>query len=450
MEATRNICEVCEMAEAVRHCKDCPKIHLFCEKCFDFVHKTESKKKHKTTILPSYDNNEQPIPICVDHPKEIRKYVCLSCNKSICGECAAHGFHKGHKLDVFTGGLGKSNSMLVYALSKQREKEEPKSALEYLDTKIENLRQLFCKAKLDMGILKSMIKDREHDILAKIDQELVERTNFRKVFEVLDVRMKTSIEEYNFLVSRGSRASVENYDMLIKKMVELKEMWTIYEKLAPMKATVAGCYTPISLAELMEAVQKLDIVRAPLHSIVPSQKLVEPSIIRDVQHLALLDKWVSESLHVARVSFLLIYRGTVDGLQAETFHKKCDWVTPTLTLIETTNGFIFGGFTTVPWRHYGDYVYDHQAFIFSLTLKAKHSTQKDKKFSVFPHRDFGPTFGGGHDIYIELNGKLENSYSSGDYTYELPPGIDGNLYFAGAKKFTPKEIEVYTVIVRAD
>jgi hypothetical protein len=41
----------------------------------------------------------------------------------------------------------------------------------------------------------------------------------------------------------------------------------------------------------------------------------------------------------------LLYRGSRDGFGASKFHEKCDNESNTLTLIETTKGFIFGGFT---------------------------------------------------------------------------------------------------------
>jgi hypothetical protein len=45
-----------------------------------------------------------------------------------------------------------------------------------------------------------------------------------------------------------------------------------------------------------------------------------------------------------------IYDATTDGWKAEDFHRCCDKKGPTLTIVETTKDFIFGGFTTAEWE----------------------------------------------------------------------------------------------------
>ena len=45
----------------------------------------------------------------------------------------------------------------------------------------------------------------------------------------------------------------------------------------------------------------------------------------------------------------LIYRGTKDGFAAKKFHLKCNYKGPTLSIIRTNKGKIFGGFTDIDW-----------------------------------------------------------------------------------------------------
>jgi len=54
----------------------------------------------------------------------------------------------------------------------------------------------------------------------------------------------------------------------------------------------------------------------------------------------------------------MIYKATLDGFKAADFHRKCDNIGKTLTLIKTTKGYIFGGFTSESWAHTGDYKSD--------------------------------------------------------------------------------------------
>jgi hypothetical protein len=45
----------------------------------------------------------------------------------------------------------------------------------------------------------------------------------------------------------------------------------------------------------------------------------------------------------------LLYRGSQDGFKSSNFHSKCDGHSNTVTVILTTKGFIFGGFTPIAW-----------------------------------------------------------------------------------------------------
>lgn len=45
----------------------------------------------------------------------------------------------------------------------------------------------------------------------------------------------------------------------------------------------------------------------------------------------------------------LLYRSTRDGSNSLAFHSKCDGIPNTVTLIQSLNGHVFGGFTRIPW-----------------------------------------------------------------------------------------------------
>ena len=65
----------------------------------------------------------------------------------------------------------------------------------------------------------------------------------------------------------------------------------------------------------------------------------------------------------------VVYRATRDGFDAAKFHSLVDNQGPTLTVILSKDGFLFGGFTCKSWVHTGNAFADDQAFIFSLTNK---------------------------------------------------------------------------------
>ena len=74
----------------------------------------------------------------------------------------------------------------------------------------------------------------------------------------------------------------------------------------------------------------------------------------------------------------LLYRATKDGNYSSVFHKKCDNIRDTLTLVKTNNGFIFGGYTNKIWGGSGGYKLDDKAFCFSIDLQKIYKNKKIK------------------------------------------------------------------------
>jgi len=68
-------------------------------------------------------------------------------------------------------------------------------------------------------------------------------------------------------------------------------------------------------------------------------------------------------------------------------------------------------------------------------------------YAIYRFWGYGPTFGGGHDIYIANNANSNtNSHSDfGEYSiYSVPSGVqDHHTILAGSRNFTPDEVEVF-------
>jgi hypothetical protein len=45
-----------------------------------------------------------------------------------------------------------------------------------------------------------------------------------------------------------------------------------------------------------------------------------------------------------------IYQASSDRFSSSNFHERCDGIRATLTIVKTTNGNIFGGYTDKPWN----------------------------------------------------------------------------------------------------
>jgi len=49
------------------------------------------------------------------------------------------------------------------------------------------------------------------------------------------------------------------------------------------------------------------------------------------------------------------------------FHEKCDSHGPTVSILKSNFGGIFGGYTVVPWTNKGNNVIDNKSFICSFS-----------------------------------------------------------------------------------
>jgi len=151
------------------------------------------------------------------------------------------------------------------------------------------------------------------------------------------------------------------------------------------------------------------------------------------------------------------YQGSTHGFASANFHSKVDGINGTLTVIKSTTGNIFGGFTMINWGLPATYYTDPSAFIFSLVNKMNYSSLANNfkppiANSVYTHPQYGPTFGGGHDIHVADQSNLHmNSYTNFGNTYALNNLTlfnSWNLTFqksflAGGYNFQTVEIEVY-------
>jgi hypothetical protein len=151
-------------------------------------------------------------------------------------------------------------------------------------------------------------------------------------------------------------------------------------------------------------------------------------------------------------SWRLLYRGTRDGFGASDFHSKCDQQSNTVTIILTTGGYIFGGFTPLAWDSSGGDKADNtgKSFLFSL----KNPPNTDPKIfplsiasqAIYCNASYGPTFGNGFDIHVGDNCDQNTSnWTNLGNGYTNDTGLDDQQVFTGEYKFQVQEIEVFTI-----
>ena len=115
-------------------------------------------------------------------------------------------------------------------------------------------------------------------------------------------------------------------------------------------------------------------------------------------------------------------------------------------------------FLIFPTGYSCQYRYDSQAFLFSLVNKPGWAPVKltqtgmysyYRSNSIYDCSSYGPTFGGGFDIFIDDHASSSsNSYANPGNTYSAPSGYSygstfSNTFLAGTYYFTPDEVETF-------
>ena len=130
------------------------------------------------------------------------------------------------------------------------------------------------------------------------------------------------------------------------------------------------------------------------------------------QELKQVSKKIGETLYVA----------SKDGQASSNFHSACDGKGPTVVIVLTTTGNIFGGYAASSWTSSGSYLSAPTSFLFRLRPGMRHYNVKKGKesYSMYRHKSYGPIFGAGHDLYIVSNAlSSTSSYTNGGHSYDF-------------------------------
>ncbi|XP_067394370.1 interferon-induced protein 44-like [Emydura macquarii macquarii] len=122
--------------------------------------------------------------------------------------------------------------------------------------------------------------------------------------------------------------------------------------------------------------------------------------------------------------FALLYKGSLHGYNASTFHAKCDAQGPTVAVAYNGSGYIFGGFTSQSYVSSGAYKNDEKAFLFRLkgkdgVLSPLKIPIKTAACAIYDHSSCGPNFGGGSLQMLNQNAAAVVTNSNNNYTFNV-------------------------------
>ena len=157
-------------------------------------------------------------------------------------------------------------------------------------------------------------------------------------------------------------------------------------------------------------------------------------------------QWISTNNKIKEIN--LLYKSSEHGDTSKIFFEKCGNKGPTFSLIETSKGRRFGGFSKVEWTDKKESIKikDSEAFLFSLDNMEKYSILKAEiAIGCYPYSN-SLVYGNNSDgkgIYIR--DKFFKNFGYEDHSskaYDVP----SDYCLSRENKFSVKEIEVYQVI----
>jgi len=187
-----------------------------------------------------------------------------------------------------------------------------------------------------------------------------------------------------------------------------------------------------------------------------TSNLFRDTALLEPLHQALLNKYTKRP-HGTR--WKLVYRGSRDGMTSSTFLHRCSSIQPTLLVIQSHQGNVFGGFTTKRWAGTG-YKMDEDAKIFSLVNSRKIPYRLDSNNgyqainAMGIQTGSGPSFG--NCLRLSANFyALDNNYARDKNQYRIgkefeePLGIQNGeepLGLLASPNFIVQELEVFTTV----
>ena len=152
----------------------------------------------------------------------------------------------------------------------------------------------------------------------------------------------------------------------------------------------------------------------------------------------------------------LLYSGSRDGWSTQDFHAKCDGMGPTITIVQTKEGYVFGAYSDKSFQSAStNYESSRSAFLFSIkchaglppfTLDIREESQETALYNGGVH--YGPHFGGGcGDFCIGRDGCTKSgSFYFGAGSYHLPDFCESTFLVGHhGRHLEFDEVEVFAV-----
>ncbi len=215
---------------------------------------------------------------------------------------------------------------------------------------------------LELPIKKNIIKQIEHND----DMEIIEAWRNRRVVMVNGKnannfnKLLVKHNLFNYLFKNQLLKNIyyyeQNHSFYINLKMKYLDVIEDYLRNGKINPKLKKKYSDHSCGD--ELINEMNMIGIALNE--EEKKEIKKSLNQRLLHssLILLDNEYDDSLKEwlgVDTKWKLLYRASEHDYTPESFHEYCDDKGPTLVIIESTEGWIFGGYTTQSWS--GDGIY---------------------------------------------------------------------------------------------
>ena len=455
-------CEICPSSKFVRdiaefECLNCDIV--ICYECRIRHLGNPRHQDHKVIQYHKIIQEKVELTLCeTNNHREPLKLYCETCKVPICVICANYeNLHKGHSIKTVRNVLDEEAIKLSCAV---REREGEIKIINELIQHMNYSKEKIEKEKNEFFEKTNQIFGEIYDIIKKYEESLKNNINqiFSSKLEVLNNKLKnftfikTRYEHYRNLIC-------ERDIDIIDRVIQIKKLNKAIQKISNLNYLKSDSFNK-SLANsllvnpptkvILSAISEFkflpitDININVLTKIFAQSTIIKPEMLLN-DFIIILPKIKSG---------ILLYQISKDGASPITFHERCDNKGPTITIVKTDTGHIFGGFNPISYISEAMYNECEDSFIFSLSdgieiKPVKCPVKRYMKHHAIKQNDkmYSPGFGeiDSADLFISYK-NLANSYSNLGKVYKAPKNCDPNKFLAGRpNKWNVVEVEVYAV-----
>ena len=440
--------------DAVIYCSIC-NIYM-CNKCENFH--SNLFQNHSSNKI-NKDINELFTGFCKEdkHYNDKLEFYCKTHKKLICGLCLCK---------IRKGGMGLHHDCDVCHIEDIKEEKKNKlkdniksledsfNAFNELFNNLKNIYEKINETKENLKIIiqkfftkvRNTLNETEDNLLLKFN-ELYFKEELIKEGEKLPNKIKLSLEK-----GKNIDNNWDDYNQLSSIINDCINIEDNINNINKINESIQRCnnsnykikFLPNDDNEInkcLETIKKYGEI-----SINHSFDHEKSTILKNNNEKKKLLQWISTNNKIKEIN--LLYKSSEHGDTSKIFFEKCGNKGPTFSLIETSKGRRFGGFSKAEWTDKKDMIRlkDSEAFLFSLDNMEKYSILKTEiAIGCYPYYQslvYGNN-GDGKGIYIP-NEFLKNKGSENLSTkvYNVP----SDYCLSGESNFLVKEIEVYQVI----